>query len=174
MGNLVADAMLERVKDQGIQVAFANSGGIRASIDAGPVTMGEVLTVLPFQNTLSTFQAKGSTLLAALENGVSQVEEVAGRFPQVAGMTFKWDPTAEPGSRIVEAMVAGAPLDPDATYGIVTNNFVRNGGDGYSMFMSEGMNAYDFGPDLADVLAEYMAEIGPANPMVESRITKVE
>ncbi len=71
-------------------------------------------------------------------------------------------------------MVAGAPLDPDATYGIVTNNFVRNGGDGYSMFMSEGMNAYDFGPDLADVLAEYMAEIGPANPMVESRITKVE
>ena len=61
-------------------------GGIRASIDQGPVTMGEVLTVLPFQNTLSTFQVKGATLLEALENGVSQVEEGAGRFPQVAGM----------------------------------------------------------------------------------------
>ncbi len=174
MGNLVADSMLERVKDQGIQIAFANSGGIRASIDGGPVTKGEVLTVLPFQNTLSTFEAKGSTLLAALENGVSQVEDVAGRFPQVAGMTYKWDPAAEPGSRIVEVMVGDAPLDPEATYGVVTNNYVRNGGDGYKMFETEGMNAYDFGPDLADVLAEYMAEIGPVNPMVEGRISKVE
>ena len=60
MGNLVADAMLARVKDQGVDVALANSGGLRASIDAGEVTMGEVLTVLPFQNTLSTFQITGA------------------------------------------------------------------------------------------------------------------
>ena len=172
MGNLIADAMLDRVKDQGIQIAYANSGGIRASIDAGEVTMGEVMTVLPFQNTLSTFQAKGSTIVAALENGVSEVEEVAGRFPQVAGMSFAFDAAAEPGSRISDVMVGGEPIDPEATYGVVTNNFVRNGGDGYSMFETEAMNAYDFGPDLADVLAEYMAATGPANPMVEGRITK--
>ena len=55
MGNLVADAMLARSKDQGIQMAITNGGGLRASIDAGEVTMGEVLTVLPFQNTLATF-----------------------------------------------------------------------------------------------------------------------
>ncbi|MBT8458108.1 MAG: multifunctional 2',3'-cyclic-nucleotide 2'-phosphodiesterase/5'-nucleotidase/3'-nucleotidase [Boseongicola sp.] len=172
MGNLVADAMLERVKDQGIQIAFANSGGIRASIDGGEVTMGEVMTVLPFQNTLSTFQATGQVVIDALENGVSQVEDVAGRFPQVAGMSYTWNSAAEPGSRIVEVLVGGEPIDPAATYGIVTNNYVRNGGDGYKMFSSEAMNAYDFGPDLADVLAEYMAEIAPANPMVEGRITK--
>ena len=172
MGNLIADAMLDRVKDQGIQIAYANSGGIRASIDGGEVTMGEVMTVLPFQNTLSTFQAKGSTIVAALENGVSEVEEVAGRFPQVAGMSFAFDAAAEPGSRISDVMVGGKPIDPEATYGVVTNNFVRNGGDGYSMFETEAMNAYDFGPDLADVLAEYMAATGPANPMVEGRITK--
>ena len=59
MGNLVADAMLARVADQGIEVAIQNSGGLRSSIDAGEVTMGEVLTVLPFQNTLSTFQVTG-------------------------------------------------------------------------------------------------------------------
>ncbi|MDP5359368.1 MAG: 5'-nucleotidase C-terminal domain-containing protein, partial [Paracoccaceae bacterium] len=59
MGNLVADAMLDRVADQGIQIAIQNGGGLRASIDAGEVTMGEVLTVLPFQNTLSTFQVSG-------------------------------------------------------------------------------------------------------------------
>ena len=171
MGNLVADAMLARVKDQGIDIAFANSGGIRASIDGGEVTMGEVMTVLPFQNTLSTFSAKGQTIIDALENGVSQVEEVAGRFPQVAGMSFTWDSAAEPGKRIVEVLVNGQPIDPDATYGVVTNNYVRNGGDGYKMF-TDATDAYDFGPDLADVMAEYMAEHSPANPMVEGRITK--
>ena len=172
MGNLIADAMLDRVADQGIQIAFANSGGIRASIDGGEVTMGEVLTVLPFQNTLSTFQTKGQTILDALENGVSQVEEVAGRFPQVAGMTYTWDSAAEPGKRIVEAMVGGQPIDAAATYGVVTNNFVRNGGDGYKMFVSDATDVYDFGPDLADVLAEFMAATGPSNPKVEGRITK--
>ncbi|PHQ79745.1 MAG: multifunctional 2',3'-cyclic-nucleotide 2'-phosphodiesterase/5'-nucleotidase/3'-nucleotidase, partial [Thalassobium sp.] len=65
MGNLIADAMLDRVADQGIVIALQNSGGIRADIDAGEVTMGEVLTVLPFQNTLSTFQISGATLMEA-------------------------------------------------------------------------------------------------------------
>ena len=56
MGVLITDAMLDRVKDQGVHIAIQNSGGIRANLDAGKVTMGEVLTVLPFQNTLSTFE----------------------------------------------------------------------------------------------------------------------
>lgn len=170
MGNLVADAMLDRVADQGIDVAIANSGGLRASIDEGEVTMGEVLTVLPFQNTLSTFQVSGQTLIDALENGASQMEEEAGRFPQVAGMSFTVDPSAEAGSRISEVMVAGEPIDPEATYGAVSNNYVRNGGDGYEMFV-EAENAYDFGPDLADVTAEYLAENTPYEPYTDGRIT---
>lgn len=170
MGNLVADAMLDRVKDQGIDVAIANSGGLRASIDAGEVTMGEVLTVLPFQNTLSTFQITGATLVEALENGVSQIEEGAGRFPQVAGMTFTVDPSAEPGSRISDVMVGGAPVEMDKLYGAVSNNYVRNGGDGYAMF-KDAQNAYDFGPDLADVTAEYLAKEGPYQPYTDGRIT---
>ncbi len=170
MGNLVADAMLDRVKDQGIDVAIANSGGLRASIDAGEVTMGEVLTVLPFQNTLSTFEVKGSTLIEALENGVSQIEEGAGRFPQVAGMTFTVDPSAEPGSRVSDVMVGGAPVEMDKIYGAVSNNYVRNGGDGYAMF-KDAQNAYDFGPDLADVTAEYLAKEGPYQPYTDGRIT---
>ena len=169
MGNLIADAMLARVKDQGIDVAIQNGGGIRASIDQGPVTMGEVLTVLPFQNTLSTFQVKGATLLEALENGVSQVEEGAGRFPQVAGMQYSFDASQPAGSRISEVMIAGAPLDLDKTYGVVSNNYVRNGGDGYKMFRS-AMNAYDYGPDLADVTAEFLAAKGPFAPYKDGRI----
>jgi 5'-nucleotidase/UDP-sugar diphosphatase len=170
MGNLIADAMLARVADQGIQIAFQNSGGIRSSIDAGEVTMGEVLTVLPFQNTLSTYQVTGETMLAALENGVSQHEEGSGRFPQVAGMTFAVDLAAAPGARISDVMVGGMPIDPAATYGVVSNNFVRNGGDGYDMFKT-AMNAYDFGPDLADVTAEYIAANAPYQPYTDGRIT---
>lgn len=176
MGNLVADAMLARVKDQGIQIAIANGGGLRASIDAGDVTMGEVLTVLPFQNTLSTFQAKGSTILAALENGVSQLEEGAGRFAQVAGLKYTFDPAAEPGSRVSDVMVGSGedwvPIETDTVYGVVTNNYVRNGGDGYNMFAAEGMNAYDFGPDLADVTVEYLAASTSYTPSLDGRITR--
>ncbi|MCK0121677.1 bifunctional metallophosphatase/5'-nucleotidase [Loktanella sp. F6476L] len=170
MGNLVADAMLDRVAGQGVQVAIQNGGGLRSSIDAGEVTMGEVLSVLPFQNTLSTFEVTGETIVLALENGVSQMEEGAGRFPQVAGMSYTVDPAAEAGARISDVMVGGEPIDLAATYGAVSNNYVRNGGDGYAMFEGAA-NAYDFGPDLADVTAEYLAENGPYTPYTDGRIT---
>lgn len=173
MGNLIADAMLDRVKDQGIDIAIQNGGGIRASIDAGPVTKGEVLTVLPFQNTLSTFQVTGAVVIEALENGVSQIEEGAGRFPQVAGMSYAFDASAEPGSRISDVMVAGAPIEMDKVYGVVSNNYVRNGGDGYSMF-EDADNAYDFGPDLADVTADFLAAKGPFTPYIDGRISAKE
>ncbi|MEM6409226.1 MAG: 5'-nucleotidase C-terminal domain-containing protein [Pseudomonadota bacterium] len=172
MGNLVADAMLDRVADQGVQIAIQNGGGLRASIDAGEVTMGEVLTVLPFQNTLATFEVTGEAIVAALENGVGQVEEGAGRFPQVSGMSFTVDLSKPAGERVMEVMVGGAPIDMAATYGVVSNNYVRNGGDGYSMFETAA-NAYDFGPDLADVVAEYMAERGDNAVALDGRIKMV-
>jgi 5'-nucleotidase len=177
MGNLVADAMLARVADQGVTIAIANSGGLRASIDAGEVTMGEVLTVLPFQNTLSTFEISGADLVSALENGVSQVEEVKGRFPQVAGLKFTWNLNAAPmDGRITQVMVAEGdgfvPIDPAKTYLVTTNNYVRNGGDGYKIFAGEDKNAYDFGPDLADVVAEYLAAQGPYTPYLDGRIAQ--
>lgn len=174
MGNLVADAMLARVRDQGIQIAIQNGGGLRASIDAGPVTMGEILTVLPFQNTLSTFQLTGAQVIEALENGVSQVEEGAGRFPQVAGLRFVWSPARPAGSRIlsVEVLEDGAfvPIDPQKVYGVVSNNFMRAGGDGYKVF-TRAMNAYDFGPGLEEVVAGYLAaQQGGYRPYLDGRI----
>ncbi|GFE51262.1 multifunctional 2',3'-cyclic-nucleotide 2'-phosphodiesterase/5'-nucleotidase/3'-nucleotidase [Roseobacter cerasinus] len=170
MGNLIADAMLDRVKDQGVEIAIQNGGGIRASIDAGEVTMGEVLTVLPFQNTLSTFQVTGASIVDALENGVSQIEDGAGRFPQVAGMSYAFDVSQPAGSRVSDVMVSGAPIDPEKVYSVVSNNYVRNGGDGYAMF-EEAQNAYDFGPDLADVTAEFLAANAPYTPYTDGRIT---
>lgn len=175
MGNLIADAMLERTADQGITIAFQNGGGIRSSIDAGEVTMGEVLTVLPFQNTLATFQISGAGVVEALENGVSQLEDGAGRFAQVAGLKYTFDAAAEVGSRISDVMVVDgdgwAAIDASATYGVVTNNYVRGGGDGYSIFAEDAMNAYDYGPGLEVVVADYLAENLDYTPYLDGRIT---
>ncbi len=176
MGNLIADAMLDRVKDQGIAIAIQNGGGIRASIDVGEVTMGEVFQVLPFQNTLSTFWVSGKTVIEALENGVSQVEEVKGRFLQVAGLKFDWDQSVAPNEgrvRNVQVMQDGTwvTINPNAQYGVVSNNFVRSGGDGFKMF-SNAKNVYDYGPDLAEVVADYLAKSNGYAPYLDGRINK--
>jgi 5'-nucleotidase len=177
MGNLVADAILDRTKSQGMTIAITNGGGLRASIDGGPVSMGEVLSVLPFQNTVATFQLKGSDLVAALENGLGQIEEGAGRFPQVSGMKYSFDKSKPASSRVVSVEVkegeAFVPLDPAKTYGIVSNNYMRAGGDGYSVFAKAGQNAYDFGPNLELVVADYLAAHRPYQPYTDGRITEV-
>lgn len=174
MGNLVADAMIDRVADQGVTIAIQNGGGLRASIDSGEVTMGEVLNVLPFQNTLATFELKGSDIVAALENGASQIEEGAGRFAQVAGLRYTFDKNAEPGSRIVSVEVKKGdgfePIDTEATYMVATNNYMRGGGDGYSVFNTAGMNAYDYGPGLEQVVADYLAKNNPYTPYTDGRV----
>jgi 5'-nucleotidase len=137
--------------------------------------MGEVLTVLPFQNTLSTFQLTGADVIAALENGVSQVEEVKGRFAQVAGLKYAWSRVAAPNSgRILAVLVRDGggwtPIDPGKLYGVVANNYIRGGGDGYVVFAENAINPYDFGPNLADVLAGYLAGSGAYQPYLDGRI----
>ncbi len=178
MGNLIADAIVDRTKDQGVTIAIQNGGGIRASIDQGVITMGEVLTVLPFQNTLATFQLTGADLVASLEHGVSGIEEGKGQFPQVSGMKYTIDLAVAPnGGRVKDVMVMEGgnfvPIDPAKTYTIGTNNFVRGGGDGYKLFASNAKNAYDFGPSLEQVVADYLKANRPFSPKTEGRITIV-
>ena len=177
MGDLVTDAMLDRVKGQGVTIAITNGGGLRASIDAGDVSMGEAITVLPFQNTVATFQIKGADIVAALENGVSQIEEGGGRFPQVAGLKFSFDKSKPVGSRISNVEVKEGEgfvaLDPAKTYNVVSNNFMRNGGDGYSVFKTKAENAYDYGPGLETVLADYLTAHNPYKPLTDGRITEI-
>ncbi|WP_454687000.1 5'-nucleotidase C-terminal domain-containing protein [Agrobacterium leguminum] len=177
MGNLVADATLARVKDQGVTIAFANSGGLRSSIDAGDVSMGEVLTVLPFQNTVATFQLKGEDIRAALENGVSQIDDGAGRFIQVSGLKYSFDRSKPAGGRVVSVEVkegdAFVPLDPAKTYIVAANNYVRTGGDGFKVFATKAINAYDFGPNLEEAVAAYITANSPYKPYTDGRISEV-
>jgi 5'-nucleotidase/UDP-sugar diphosphatase len=179
LGNMITDAL--RI-ETGAEIAITNGGGIRADIDEGEITVGEVLTVLPFGNMVSTFELSGAGIIAALENGVSQVtlteaglisrDGAAGRFPQVSGISFTFDPTQEPGSRIVEVLLEnGEPLDPDAIYSVATNDFMRGGGDGYETFAVEAIDPYDFGKPLDLVMAEYIGNNSPVAPEVAGRIT---
>ncbi|MDX8477673.1 5'-nucleotidase C-terminal domain-containing protein [Mesorhizobium sp. VK24D] len=178
MGNLVSDAILDRVKSQGVEIVISNGGGLRASIDQGTVTMGEVLTVLPFQNTLATFKISGKDLVAGLENGLSQIEDGAGRFPQVAGLKYSFDKSVAPNAgrvKSVEVMENGAwaPINPDKQYIVATNNYVRQGGDGYKVFAEKATDAYDYGPGLEQVVADYLGAHRPYTPKLDGRITEI-
>ena len=131
MGNLIADAMKDAT---GADIVIINGGGIRAdtTYDAGRVlTRRDVLTELPFGNVTTVTELPGTQVLAALENGVSQVETGAGRFPQVAGISFSFDATAPAGSRVSEVMVGDKPLAMDTVYTVATNDYMMSGGDGY-------------------------------------------
>jgi 5'-nucleotidase len=176
MGNLVADAMLDA---SGADIAIQNGGGLRASIDAGEITMGEAITVLPFSNTMATVDISGADVIDALENGVSDIENGAGRFPQVAGLKYSYTLANPVGERISDVLVEDesgewVPIDEEATYTIVTNNYMRGGGDGYGTF-AEGDNPYDFGPPLEQVLADFIAaQGGEYTPYTDGRITVIE
>jgi len=173
LGNLVADAMLWKAAPAGAQIAICNGGGIRASIPAGKITFGQALEVLPFGNYLVVLSLTGEQILAALENGVSQVEGVAGRFPHVAGLRFTWDPAQPAGQRIVSAEVLTEdgfkPIRKTSTYKVVTNNFLASGGDGYDVFR-QAKETTILAFVEAEVLAEYLRTHSPVSPEVEGRI----
>ncbi|MBU0595060.1 5'-nucleotidase C-terminal domain-containing protein, partial [Candidatus Bipolaricaulota bacterium] len=175
LGNLICDAMLWKTKNLDATIALQNGGGIRASIPAGEITMGQVLEVLPYGNQLSVLSLSGEELIAALENGVSGVEDGAGRFPHVGGLRYTFDPSAEPAARITnveiwdEAFESFAPLDTTATVVLATNNFLADGGDGFETF-ALASERYDTGWLLSDVLAEYLTAHPVVVPDVEDRI----
>ena len=182
LGNLIADAMLAATAARGVQIALQNGGGIRASIAKGPISRGQVLQTLPFGNFICTFELKGADLLAALENGVSRadskVKEGTGRFLQVSGLRYGWDPQRETGSRVVRVAVKQADgsfraLDPEAVYRVVTNSFLRYGGDGYDVFANNAI-APQSGPVLDEMLIEYIKGHTPLNIGLEKRITRVD
>ncbi len=177
IGNLIADAIRQ---ETGAQIVFQNGGGIRAGIDEGVITLGEVRTVLPFGNLVSTFELSGADVVAALENGVSRVNDErggTGRFAQVSGLRYTWDMSQEVGSRIVSVEVLDpetgeyAPIDPEATYAVAANDFMRGGGDEYYVFRDNAARVYDYGRPLDMVVIEYLKANSPVAPQLEGRIT---
>lgn len=174
LGDLLADAMRA---ETGTDIAMTNGGGIRADIDEGEITIGEVLTVLPFGNTVATLKLTGAQIAASLENGVSRVggDGGTGRFPQISGMRFEFDSSAAPGSRIKRVEVGDSssgyvPIDDAKMYSVATNNFMRTGGDGYEIFNDDAVEPYDFGRPLEEALIDYMIKQHPVTVVKDGRI----
>ncbi|MEH7494644.1 5'-nucleotidase C-terminal domain-containing protein [Neobacillus niacini] len=177
LGNLIADGMAAKANEFiPTYIAMQNGGGIRASIDQGDITLGEVLTVLPFGNNLVTLDLTGEEILAALEHSVSAPG--AGGFMQVSGLKFKYDQAKPVGDRVwhVEALTADGyeEIQLEKTYRVATNAFTADGGDGYTMFKTakdEGRIAELYIVDF-EVFTSYLEEVNPVSPVVEGRIVQ--
>ncbi|WP_374702878.1 5'-nucleotidase C-terminal domain-containing protein [Bacillus sp. T33-2] len=178
LGNLIADAMVEKANEfVPTTIGMQNGGGIRASIDAGDVTLGEVLTVMPFANQLVTLDLTGEEIWQALEHSVSKVESGAGQFMQVSGLKFSYDPAKPAGERVWAVEVKNADggfekIDLTKTYSVATNAFVADGGDGYTVFKKakdEGRINELYVVDY-EVLRTYFENNSPVSPAVEGRI----
>ncbi|MDD6248112.1 MULTISPECIES: bifunctional metallophosphatase/5'-nucleotidase [Desulfovibrio] len=137
-GSLIADAMLEYARPFGGQVALCNGGSVRAALPAGDISRGDLLSVIPFGNTLVMREITGERLLAALEHGVSEEGGQGPRLLHTAGLRYVVDAARPAGSRIVRAEIldekdTATPLDLKARYVIVTIEYLARGGDAYAM-----------------------------------------
>ncbi|MFA5523159.1 MAG: 5'-nucleotidase C-terminal domain-containing protein [Tissierellales bacterium] len=168
LSNLITNAMLSA---SGADMAITNGGGIRASIDVGEITMGEIITVLPFGNYVIVNEYTGAQILAALEHGTASYPAVAGSFAQVSGATFTIDLNAEAGARIKDVKIGGADLDLAKSYKVATNDFMAVGGDGYTMF-EEGTLVVEL-PGLDEVLIEYVKGLDSIPAEVSPRMTVI-
>jgi 5'-nucleotidase len=157
------------VSATGADCALLNGGGIRASIDAGEITVGEIINVLPFGNYVITKRVTGADIKAALEHGTSAYPELAGGFPHVSGMRFVMDLTREPGSRVVDIFINGQPLDLDKQYILATVDFLAAGGDPCTM-LKDAPVVGEYGT-LDEIVRGYIQAAGTVNPAVEGRIT---
>jgi 5'-nucleotidase / UDP-sugar diphosphatase len=175
MGDVIADALLDAGR---ADAAIMNGGGIRGDrlYAAGSVlTRKDVQRELPFANTLVVVELSGSALLRALENGVSQVARQAGRFPQVAGLSFSFDPGKPAGKRISKGMIDGALLEPKKLYKLATNDYLARGGDGYdSLRDARRVGVGVEGRGLAEIVVDYLKAKGEIAIAPGGRIRKVE
>ena len=187
LGNLIADMMRELA---GADAAIINGGGIRSGIPAGTIRVKDVYTVLPFDNYIVAVRLRGHAIRQALEHGVSRVEEKAGAFPQVSGLSFAFDPQAPAGSRVREVTIGGRPLDLQKEYAVATNDFLAAGGDGYTAFGDAVRSSADFalvggmmkgekllysdsGRWLRDAAVDWLRDKKTIQPAVEGRIREV-
>ena len=188
LGDLVTDVMREVT---GAEAALINGGSIRTSIHQGPVKAKDIYAALPFDNYLVALRLTGKQVREALEHGVSGLEEKAGRFPQVSGLSFSYSPKAAVGSRVREVTVNGKPLDPGKEYVVATNDFLAAGGDGYRSF-GEGLKCGEGyreqggaltsknlvycnpGVWLRDLVIDYFKSKKTISPRVEGRIKAVD
>lgn len=186
LGNLVADVVRQSA---GADAAIINAGSIRTGIRRGPITMQDIYAALPFNNYIVAVRLSGRQLRDTLEHGVSAVEREEGRFPQVSGLRFAFDPAKPAGQRVSDVSVAGKPLNDRQDYTVATLDFMAVGGDGFRAFGAAIRSGNDYtdlgealhssrlvynnpGRWLREIMADYLGKHHEVRPAVENRIVK--
>lgn len=181
LGSLIADAALDSTREQGVQLAFMNSGGVRRDLEAGPdgvVGYGQAQAVLPFGNTTVIMGLTGAQIRRLLERQWPEGVDATSSVLQVSeGFSYAWDAKRPAGSRLVPGSVKlnGKELQDNVTYRIATNNFLAEGSDGYPEF-GQGTDVVATGMLDLDGFTAYLKKIegqGAAIAPTAPRITRV-
>ncbi len=170
MGDVIADAMLESTRKYNVAAAFVNSGGVRANLEPGKVTYGQLIEVAPFGNTLVVLDLKGSELLAVLDESVG----TGGTLYPSVGTTYTYDLSKPVGKRVADVVVAGKPLDLEANYTLAFNNFTASGGDHHDILRDAKGKRVDTGVVDLDALIDYFKAHSPVSAAPTRRLTKAK
>ncbi len=158
IGRFIAEAMRRRM---GAEVALINAGAIRSNrvIPAGPLSLRDVVALLPFGNTVALLEMDGAALQTSLERSVEALPRPAGRFLQTAGLDYVLDAGRPAGRRILSVSVRGNPLDPARPYRVAVPDFLARGGDGYSaLAASRTLVSGEEGPGLIEIIVDALEE----------------
>jgi 2',3'-cyclic-nucleotide 2'-phosphodiesterase (5'-nucleotidase family) len=167
LGNVIADS-LRYMTDA--DIAFQNGGGIRVSVPAGDITIKDIYSILPFDNTVVVVEATGKVIWDAIEHGISVYPGAAGQFLQVSGVKYTFDASKEPYHRLISVEYKGAPIEMDKKYRLAANDFLTGGGDKFLMLKEckELVRTKSF---LREAFYEYFATHPVIAPELEGRIT---
>lgn len=171
LGDVIADAQLAATTVNGAQVAITNPGGIRADLDAGPVTYGEAFTVQPFANIMQTITLTGAQLDAVLEQQQKTADATPTWLQVSSTLHYTWSTSAAPGSKVSGLTVGGTAVSPTASYRVSVNNFLAAGGDGFTVF-ADGTGLTG-GPIDLDALVDYLGTHPNLSAPPADRITVV-
>lgn len=150
IGDMVVELMAE---ETGVDFAFTNAGGVRATIIPGDVSVKDILTALPFNNTIVTMELTAQQVQELLDFNIAHGPHSGGTL-HLTGIEYEVER-----STAVNVRIGGEPLDSDRTYRIATNNFLAAGGDGYEM-LKEGADSYDTGTVDNTLLMRYIEKVG--------------
>ncbi|CQR72585.1 Endonuclease YhcR precursor [Sporomusa ovata DSM 2662] len=167
LGQWVTDSMRQKVK---ADIAFENGGGLRASIPAGAITLGTLYQVVPFDNTLVTVELTGKQILEVLEHGIDN-QQIG--MVQFSGLKVEYDKLLPAGKRITKVTLTdGSKLILTKIYKVATNDFLAQGGDGFTMF-SQGKHLIDTQLPLRDCLIEAVMKTKVINATVDKRFIEI-
>ena len=190
LGNFVCDSMVRSWENNTmpdnsiVRLALSNSGGIRATIEKGNITTGDLLTVFPFQNTFDVITVAGKHIKEAFEHSVAKMTEdgrdAGGRFLQVSGFKIIYDVRKKPGHRLVSAKAVCRKckdneyedIEDETEYNVVTSNYVAGSGDGYTMLLEHRTN-HIIGALDTDVMHYQLENHSPISANLDNRITVV-